>query len=113
MLAGHRVTKLMSPKVSVTHAIPMVTVIVQVFGAAKKTNATNFVAQILHLMEEEASVSFLRRLKTCFVFPDAEDCAQVKTKGIICRLPQPSYGATGRTKHMLFFLLDLSIYRIP
>jgi hypothetical protein len=86
---------------------------VQVYGAAKKANATNFVAQIVHLMKEEATVFFLRRLKTCFVFPDAEDCAQVKINDIVCRLPHPSYGATGRTKHMLSFSLDLSVYHIP
>ena len=88
-------------------------VIVQVYGAAKKANATNFVAQIAHLMKEEATVFFLRRLKTCFVFPDAEDCAQVRINDIVCRLPHPSYGATGRTKHMLSFSLDLSVYHIP
>ena len=88
-------------------------VIVHVFGASKQAKGTNFVAQILHLVEEGAIVTFLRRLETCFVYPDIEDSAQVMMNDIIFRLPPPNYGKTGRTKHMMSFPMDLTPYRIP
>ena len=47
----------------------------KVSGAAKKAKTTNFVTQIVHLVEEKATVTILERLKTCFVSPDAQDFA--------------------------------------
>ena len=41
----------------------------------RKRRQLNFVTQIVHLVEEKATVTILERLKTCFVSPDAEGFA--------------------------------------
>ena len=111
MSITHRLKKKYKPE---TSCVPMATSSLCRFLVQwKKRKELTSLRRLCIWWKKQPTGTFLHRLKTCFVFPDVEDCAQVKMTDIICRLPQPNYGTIGRTKRMISFPLDLSAHHIP